>query len=225
MRVDSLVVLAEQWGPVGRVQCEWIVLHRAVLSMLCASRRRDSTDRAHVPFVRRNETAANNLSQLCYTLALSSNTQHEQYRLIYSIDDSLTGLAGEAKDAADTAAQKGTRERNKAKFPADVVYLGAELKEQASEKVDQAKNKANQMATDAKKKGQAGDLKDQASQKADQAKHKANEVAADAKNKGQELKQDAQQKAGDLEGQASQKADQAKDKANEVPADAKNKGQ
>jgi F0F1-type ATP synthase membrane subunit b/b' len=31
---------------------------------------------------------------------------------------------------------------------------GAELKEQASEKVDQAKDKANELASDAKKKGE-----------------------------------------------------------------------
>ena len=32
--------------------------------------------------------------------------------------------------------------------------IGAELKEQASEKVDQAKDKANEVASDAKKKGE-----------------------------------------------------------------------
>jgi F0F1-type ATP synthase membrane subunit b/b' len=36
--------------------------------------------------------------------------------------------------------------------------IGAELKEQASEKVDQAKDKANELASDAKKKGEGRKL-------------------------------------------------------------------
>ncbi|CAF0762655.1 unnamed protein product [Adineta steineri] len=48
--------------------------------------------------------------------------------------------------------------------------VGAELKEQASEKVDEAKDKANDLANDAKKKGE--EVKQDVQQKADEVKAK-----------------------------------------------------